>query len=207
MITEERKKSSLLSLDTLERVGLTAAFCFFMYLIWSSSSALESELNATTDKFALVHNLQVEYKNEIQEWKNLLLRSTNQNSLEQNWHTYEKQHQKVAEAVKQGILNNDVRAINVKLQAFLDAHNANFLAYRKSSEILAKKNFDPRQVDANVKGIDRPLLEILEAGDAEMQDEKFRVNGRLIAKSNNRIEQSLIAIFMLMLIAIWRPRH
>lgn len=207
MMLKERSKSSLLSLDTLERVGLTAAFCFFMYLIWSSSSALEGELNAATDKFALVHNLQVEYKSEIQEWKNLLLRSTNQSRLEQNWRTFEKQHQKVAEAVKQGMLNNDVRAINVKLQAFLDAHNANFLVYRESSEILAKQNFDPRQADANVKGIDRPLLEILEAGDAEMQDEKLRTNGRLIAKSNNRIDQSLIALFLLMLIAIWRPRH
>lgn len=207
MMIEERSKPSLLSLDTLERVGLTAAFCFFMYLIWSSSSALERELNAATDKFALVHNLQVEYKSEIQEWKNLLLRSTNQSSLEQNWRTFEKQHQKVAEAAKQGMLNNDVRAINVKLQAFLDAHNANFLVYRKSSEILARQNFDPREADASVKGIDRPLLEILEAADAEMQDEKLRTNGRLIAKSNNRIDQSLVALFLLMLIAIWRPRR
>jgi len=204
---KERRKNAFLSIETLERVGLTVAFGFFLYLIWDSSAQLESQLKANTDQFAVVHDLQIEYKGEVQDWKNVLLRSNSQASLSQNWSAFETQHKKVADAAKQEILQNDVRAINVKLQAFVEAHAENLALYRKSSEILAQHNFDPRQADASVKGIDQPLLKILEEADAEMEDEKMRANGRLIAKSNNRIEQSLVALLLLMLIAIWRPRN
>jgi hypothetical protein len=70
-----------------------------------------------------------------------------------------------------------------------------------------QQSFNPHQADTSVKGIDQPLLKLLEAADAEMDDEQMRTNGRLIAKSNSRIEQSLVALFLLMLIAIWRPRR
>jgi len=204
---KERRKNAFFSMDTFEKIGLTAAFCVFLYLIWSSSSELESQLKSNTDQFSVVHDLQIEYKSEVQDWKNVLLRSDSQASLTQNWTSFEKQHQKVADAAKQGILQNDVRAINVKLQAFLEAHDANLALYKKSSEVLAQQNFDPHQADASVKGIDQPLLKILEEADAEMDDEKMRTSGRLIAKSNSRIEQGLVALFLLMLIAIWRPRR
>jgi len=194
-------------METLERVGLTLAFGFFLYLIWNSSSELEGQLKLNTDQFAVVHDLQIEYKSEIQDWKNVLLRSDNQNSLDKNWRAFESQYQKVAEAAKQGVLQNDVRSINVKLQAFVESHEANLLLYKQASEILAQQNFNPHKADASVKGIDQPLLKILEEADAEMDDEKTRANGRLIAKANNRIEQSLVALFLLMLIAIWRPRR
>ncbi|MBA4381060.1 MAG: hypothetical protein C0406_00705 [Sideroxydans sp.] len=194
-------------METFERIGLTAAFCFFLYLIWSSSAELESQLKTSTDQFAVVHDLQIEYKSEVQNWKNVLLRSNSQDSLLKNWKIFEAQHKKVAEAAKQGLFQNDVRAINVKLEAFVDAHAANLLLYKQATEILAQQNFNPHKADDSVKGVDQPLIEILEAADAEMEDEKARANGRLIAKANNRIEQSLVALFLLMLIAIWRPRR
>lgn len=204
---KERRKNAFFSLDTFEKVGLTAAFCFFLYLIWSSSAELETQLKSSAEQFAVVHDLQIEYKSEVQDWKNVLLRSDSRESFDKNWHDFESQFQKVANAAKQGILQNDVRAINVKLQAFVEAHDANLIQYKKGGELLVQQNFNPHQADASVKGIDQPLLKILEEADAEMEDEKIRTNGRLIAKSNGRIEQSLVALFLLMLIAIWRPRH
>lgn len=62
------------------------------------------------------------------------------------------------------------------------------------------------KADANVKGIDRPLLEILEVADIEMQEEKQNINGRLIAKARNHIEQSLMALALLALVVIWWPK-
>ena len=204
---KERRKNAFFSLDTFEKVGLTAAFCFFLYLIWSSSAELETQLKSSAEQFAVVHDLQIEYKSEVQDWKNVLLRSDSRESFDKNWHDFESQFQKVANAAKQGVLQNDVRAINVKLQAFVEAHDANLIQYKKGGELLVQQNFNPHQADASVKGIDQPQLKILEEADAEMEDEKIRTNGRLIAKSNGRIEQSLVALFLLMLIAIWRPRH
>ena len=203
--TESRRRS-IFSWGTLARVGLTAAFLFWFYVIWNSTADLDKQLNANADQFAAVRDLQVEYKNEIQEWKNVLLRSNSRESLEKNWRTFEKQYQKVADAAKQGVLHSDVRAIDVKMNAFIEAHAANHAQYKASAEVLARNGFNPRLADAQVKGIDRPLLDILGAADAAMQEEKLNINERLVAKARSQIEQSLVALMFIVLIVVWRPK-
>lgn len=190
----------------LAKAGLTVAFLAFFYLIWSAISGLELQLKSNSDQFAAAHNLQVEYKLEVQEWKDLLLRSTDSTSLDKHWATYERQHRKVAEAAAAAIKGSDVRAINVKLQSFLDAHANNLAQYRESTALLVKYGYDPQKADQAVKGIDRPLLTFLEESDDAMQLEKELVDGRQIAKARNRIEQSLIALVLIALVVVWRPR-
>jgi hypothetical protein len=207
MVTNiESRRRSVFSWRNLARVGLTAAFGLWFYFIWNSTARLDQELTANADQFAAAHNLEVEYKNEIQEWKNLLLRSNNQASLDKNWDIYEKQYQKVAALAQDTLQHSDVRAINVKLSAFIEAHAANREEYRKSTEILARSGYDPHPADAAVMGKDRPLLDLLAAADTAMQDEKTNNSERLVAKTRSQIEQSLIALGLIILILIWRPR-
>ena len=205
-IDTESRRRSIFSWGTLARLGLTAAFLFWFYVIWNSTADLDRQLNANAEQFAAVRNLQVEYKNEIQEWKNVLLRSNSRESLEKNWRTFEKLHQKVADTAKQGVLHSDVRAIDVKMNAFIEAHAANHAQYKASVDVLARNGFNPRLADAQVKGIDRPLLDILSAADAAMQEEKLNINERLVAKARSQIEQSLVALMFIVLIVVWRPR-
>lgn len=202
----EEHRRSIFSWGTLAKLGLIAAFLGWFYLIWTSTDALEKRLNATEDPFVAAHDLQVAYKLEVQEWKNLLLRSTDQNSLEKNWQTFEQQFRKVATAAETALKQSDVRAINVKLQTFIEAHQSNFEKYRKDKVSLAANGFDPRKADAQVKGIDRPLLEMLQAADDEMQHEKELINGRMIAEARNRIEQSLMALVVMVLAVVWRAK-
>jgi len=202
----EANRRSIFSWGTLAKLGLTAAFLAWFYLIWTSTDELEQRLNSTVDSFAVVHNLQVEYKIEVQEWKNLLLRSSDRASLDKNWSTYEKQYRKVSEAAEAGLKQSDVRAVNVKLQSFIEAHKDNFTKYQKDKAMFAQNGYDPRKADSEVRGIDRPLLETLEAADEEMQHEKKLINGRMIAKARNQIEQSLLALILMVLVVVWRAR-
>lgn len=188
------------------RLGITAAFFFWIYLIWNSTAELNEKLNVATERYSAIQNLQVEFKSEIQEWKNLLLRSTNRDSLDKNWNTYEVQYQKVAKSAQEVMRQNDVRAINGRMKDFVDAHAANYEQYKKSMDVLTRSGFDPRQADAAVKGIDRPLLDILDAADVAMQDEKKRISESLTAKTRNQIEQSLIALGFIALLVVWMPK-
>jgi hypothetical protein len=197
---------SIFSWGTLAKLGLTAAFFVWFYLIWTSTDELDRRLNSTADPYAVAHDLQVEYKMEVQEWKNLLLRSSDRSSLDKNWLTLERQYRKVAEAAEAGMKLSDVRAINVKLQSFIEAHKENFAKYQKDKVMFAKNGYDPRKADAEVKGIDRPLLEMLEAADDEMQREKELIHGRMIAKVRNQIEQSLMALILMTLVVVWRAK-
>ncbi|MBU1214862.1 MAG: hypothetical protein KKF58_02470 [Gammaproteobacteria bacterium] len=202
----ETRRRSIFSWGTLAKLGLTAAFLVWFYLIWTSIDELERSLNSTTDPYAVAHNVQTDYKLEVQEWKNLLLRSTDRSSLDKNWRTYEQQYRKVAEAAEAGLKQTDVRAVNVKLQSFIDAHKENYEQYRKDKVLFAQNGYDPRKADAEVRGIDRPLLEILQAADDEMQHEKELINGRMIAKVRNQIEQSLMALILMVLVVVWRAK-
>lgn len=159
---------------------------FWFYMIWSSTADLNEKLSIATARYFAIHNVQVEFKSEIQEWKNVLLRSTSRDTtLDKNWRTVEAQHQKVATAAQDIIVKNDIRAISDQMKTFVDAHTANYEHYKNGVEVLVKSGFDPHQADAAVKDIDRPLLDYLEAANSAMQDEKRNVNETLTAMARN----------------------
>ena len=192
---------------TLAKIAFTAIFFFWLYWIGTSTKDLDDKINAASNRFTAIDSLQIEYKNEIQEWKDLLLRSHTRETLNQNWLIYEKQYRKVDSAAKNVITQSDVRSIDQKMQSFVDAHKANRDKYKDSVLLLIKSKFFPGAADAAVKGIDRPLLELLKSANADMQVENQRVNDNLIASARNRIEQSLFALGFIGLLAIWMPKH
>lgn len=192
---------------TLARVVFTAVFFFWLYWIGVSTKDLDDKINAAADRYTTIDSLQVEYKEEIQAWKDLLLRSDSRSALNQNWLVYEAQYQKVAAAAQNIIAQNDLRSLKQKMRDFLDAHSANHEKYKNSALLLIQSKYAPGPADASVKGIDRPLLDILKSADVDMQDEKKRNSESLIAQARNRIEQSLFALGFIGLLAIWMPKH
>jgi hypothetical protein len=202
----EVSKRSLGSWSIVARIALTAAFAFWSYLIWNSMLDFNKNLNLFSSQYSAVHNVQVEFKNEIQEWKNLLLRSKSRDTLDKNWQIYETQYAKVAAQAQDIIAKNDIRLVQERMKTFLEAHASNHDLYQKSLAAFTKNGFDPLKADASVQGIDRPLLDYLEAADVAMQDESKNVNERLTAKAKNQIEQSLLVLGLIALLVIWIPK-
>ncbi len=189
------------------RIAFTAVFFYWLYWIGTSTIDLEDKINAVSDRYTAIDSLAVEYKNEIQEWKDLLLRSNSRDALNQNWLKYEAQYQKVAAAAQSIIAQNDVSSINQKMQNFVEGHKANHDKYKDSVFIMIKNKYDPKPADAAVKGIDRPLLETLASANTDMHDEKNRTNDSLVSAARGRIEQSLIGLAFIGLLAIWLPKY
>ena len=207
MAQYETGRRSKFSWITVARIVVSAAFLFWIYIIWNSTTELNGKLNAVTDRYSTIHNLQVDFKTEIQEWKNVLLRSNSRDSLDKSWRTFEAQHAKVAVAAQNVIKqNSEVRAINERMKAFTEGHAANFLQYKSSVDILIKSGFDPHAADAAVKGIDRPLLDYLEAAEVAMDDEKKSINENLTAKARDQIGQSLLVLCLIALLVVWMPK-
>ena len=202
----EGTRRSYLSWNTVVRLGITAAFAFWFYLIWNSTADLNEKLSIASARYSAIHNIQVEYKNEIQDWKNLLLRSNSRDALDKNWQSFETRYQKVETAAQEIIRQNDMRAINQPMKNFFEAHEANHEKYKSSMEMLIKNGFDPHQADANVKGIDRPLLAYLEAAETAMEDETKSINEGLTAKARGQIEQSLFILGFIAFLVVWMPK-
>jgi methyl-accepting chemotaxis protein len=187
----------------IAKIGGSAAFFFWFYMIWNSSVELHEQIKTTSDHYSAVHQLQVEYKNEVQEWKNVLLRSNNQETLNQQWLVYDNQHMKVASAAQDALAQSDVRYLTENLKSFVEAHTANYQQYKNSVQLLLKNRFDPTEADAAVKSIDRPLLDYLQNADTAAQDETRRLNETLAYKSRTQIEQSLVVLAFLAMLVIW----
>lgn len=202
----ESAKRSIHAWGVLIKIALTAAFFFWGYLIWNSTAELNKELNIVSAQYSAVHNVQVEFKSEIQEWKNLLLRSNSKETLDKNWRIYDAQYQKVAAAAQTITLESDIREVKKQMGLFAEAHTNNYGQYKNSLELFAKNGFDPHRADAAVMGIDRPLLDTLEAADEAMQEESKNINERITAKTKNQIDQSLLILCMIALLVIWLPK-
>ncbi len=192
---------------TVARLGITAIIVFWLYSIWTGTAGLNEQLNAASDRFSAISNLEVEYKIEVQEWKNVLLRSINRDTLEKNWRTYENQFQKVAAAAQEVIARNEARRIHEQMRIFVDAHAANHEKYAHGVEILIRNGYDPHPADAAVKGVDRPLLEQLAAANTDMQEERIRLNESLTAKTRTQLEESMFALAFIGLLAVWVPKY
>lgn len=207
MNSTEGRKGKIFSWNTAGRIGFTAIFFFWIYMIWNSTSDLDAKLNAATDQNTAIHNIQVDFKNEIQLWKDLLLRSTNQDTLDKNWAAYEVQYKKVVAETQEILGASETPTVNEQIKVFVEGHVANYEMYKKAVDLLIKSKFDPHPADAMVKGIDRPLLEHLEAAEAGMLDDRKRINKALVDSARNNIEQNLFALAFLALLAVWMPRY
>jgi methyl-accepting chemotaxis protein len=206
VIKIENAKRSYSTWMIVLRLGITAAFFIWFYIILNSTSDLNEKLSLVSAEYAAIDDLQIEFKDEIQEWKNLLLRSNSKDTLNKNWQIFDSQYQKVNKAAQDIIRENDIKAINERIQTFVAAHKANYELYKKSVDILVKNGFNPHQADAAVNGIDRPLFDYLEAADLSMQSEKKIINENLTAKSRKQIEQSILSLVFLVLLAVWMPK-
>lgn len=152
----------LISLLTVFKFGFSALVLFLIYIIWNGIEGLGQQLNVASDNSLAVHNLQVEYKTEVQEWKNILLRSSDKESLDKNWQSFEAKYQEVSASAQKIIQQNDVRRITDPLKTFVAAHTANYEQYKTAKEVLVKSGYIAHQADVVVMGIDRPLLNDLE---------------------------------------------
>ena len=197
----------LMSWNTAGRIGFTAIFFFWIYMTWDSTTDLDSRLNSVADQNTAIHNIQVDFKNEVQQWKDLLLRSTSQDAADKNWNAFEALFREVAKEAQDIIRQSESPAVSDQLKAFVEAHEANHALYQRSVELLIRNSFDPRPSDAVVKGIDRTALEHLEAAETSMLEDKKRINKTLVDAARNHIEQNLFALAFLALLAVWLPKY
>jgi methyl-accepting chemotaxis protein len=207
MKSGEAKKGKFLSWNTAGRVGFTAIFFFWIYMTWNSTADLDSKLNAATDQNTAIQNIQVDFKEEVQLWKDLLLRSTNPDTLSKNWAAYQAQYQKVAAEAQEILRASQTPSVNEQIRIFVDAHAANLEKYKGGMELLIKSQFDPHAADAMVMGIDRPLIGYLEVAETNMMDDKKRIDKGLVDTARNNIEQDMFALAFLALLAVWMPRY
>jgi methyl-accepting chemotaxis protein len=105
------------------------------------------------------------FKQQVQEWKDVLLRGADPARLDKHWNAFLKQESAVGETIREArsaTPHEDVRKI---LEKFLAAHKAAGEGYRAGLEAFKASNFDSHVGDKAVEGVDRAPTAML--ADAE----------------------------------------
>jgi methyl-accepting chemotaxis protein len=109
-----------------------------------------------------IQSVETEFKLQVQEWKNVLLRGSEPEALAKYWGQFEATEKKVQQAVGELAKRVEEPAVRGHLEAFSKAHQEMAAGYRKGLEAYKAAGFDSKVGDKAVKGIDRAPAELLE---------------------------------------------
>ena len=105
----------------------------------------------------------IDFKTQVQEWKNTLLRGKDPQQLDKYWSAFQKHEAKVVAAaatLQRGLPEGEARTL---VGQFIQAHAAMGAGYRRGYEAFKAASFESAAGDAAVKGMDRVPAETLDA--------------------------------------------
>jgi methyl-accepting chemotaxis protein len=140
---------------------VAAAAAGGFWLCWQSIHTFQVDVAARTAERRGVLGMQIEFKKQVQEWKDTLLRGTDPEARERYWGNFQKQEKTVrsaAVALRDRVADPKARGL---LEQFIAAHETMGTAYRKGYQAYVDSKFDSHAGDLAVKGIDRAPTELL----------------------------------------------
>lgn len=121
-----------------------------------------------------VAGLQAEFKTQVQEWKNVLIRGQNSADLEKYWDRFKSSESKVREQVSELQEYDLANAYDRILKRFLQAHENMGVAYRTGYRQFISSGLDANLADNAVRGIDRQpsalIDELLQLSDEHVSE-------------------------------------
>jgi len=159
-------------------------------------AAFQQLLKGPVEASRLINEANLEFKVQVQEWKNVLLRGTSSESRTKNWQRFEDQERKV-----QTLLGTLVQAsqhdaaLAGQIQTLADEHRALGAAYRTGLDAFVAAGNDPVAGDNAVKGIDRATSEQLSKLVDQLRDSALS-SSESIGRS---ADQAIIAGTLIML--------
>lgn len=110
----------------------------------------------------LIDEANLQFKIQVQEWKNVLLRGRQPADMDKYWQQFQAREQQVQELLGQLIDSSDAR-LKAPLQQLRDSHRQLGQAYAQGRQAFLAAGGDPVAGDQAVKGVDRAASEQLRA--------------------------------------------
>ena len=140
---------------SLVLVLLIALACF--QFLSSNVHAYRGLLDGPLHASQLVDQANLQFKIQVQEWKNVLLRGKQPADREKFWGQFEDQERQVQDTLGRLSAMSDLdAATRAQVDKLREEHRALGVAYRKGRDAFVAAGGDPVAGDQAVKGVDRP---------------------------------------------------
>ena len=101
------------------------------------------------------------FKQQVQEWKDVLLRGNDPAALDKYWKQFQEREKDVNESAQEARTATPHEEVRSALGKFLAGHKVAGARYREGLQAFKDAKFDPHAGDKVVAGIDRPLTQSL----------------------------------------------
>ncbi|HZY19676.1 MAG TPA: methyl-accepting chemotaxis protein, partial [Ramlibacter sp.] len=138
----------------------------------SSEDGANSAFRAQAAAATLAQTTALDFKVQVQEWKNTLLRGKDPKALDKHWSSFQKQEQLTAAhaaELRDSLPPGETRDL---VSSFLQAHTRMGKAYREGFEKFGAAGQDGELGDRAVQGIDREPVKLLDEAVARIHQEQ-----------------------------------
>jgi methyl-accepting chemotaxis protein I, serine sensor receptor len=173
---------------------LVAAALSGLWLSWSAIQVFDQDVKARYQDRAAVNQIQLQFKKQVQEWKDILLRGDDPAALDKYWSAFQNQEAEVQKQGKELLQNLQQPKARDLVEKFLTAHQQMGQSYRSGLEAFKQAKFDAKVGDKAVKGIDREPTELLTAAAKDIAVFADERGAQALQDAKQSITKSLIAM-------------
>ena len=154
---------------------------------------------------AIVHAA-VSFKQQVQAWKNVLLRGADPAALDKYWKEFVKEEQETLAAVREARAGIRQPQVLAKLEEFMAAHRAAGERYRNGLGAFKESKFDPKVGDKAVTGVDRAPAQVLADAGKIAEDHGAKATLAAVKSAENSYFFAIAGTVLAMvaaLVALW----
>ncbi len=178
-------------------MGSVTMISFFQFQ--SALNMFSNDVSTSWNNERQVNALNAGFKQQVQEWKNVLLRGKNQVQREKYWAAFQKKEQEVMTSTQKLYAALPDSKAKTTLGKFATQHAIMQQKYLKGFEVFTNANFDHEKGDLSVTGIDREPAKLLEQAATTLEAHAAEV--RLLAMEKSKQVQ-FSSIFILGLVSV-----
>jgi methyl-accepting chemotaxis protein len=172
MFLQKSLRTQILALlgGSLALILITALACFSF--LSNGMQAYRGLLAGPLQASTLIDATNLDFKTQVQEWKNVLLRGSDKAQLDKFWGQFEAQERKVQAQLGQlsELAVND-RTLKAKIDSLRSEHQTLGVNYRKGRDAFMAAGADTTVGDKAVSGIDRNTAQQMEALASELHQQ------------------------------------
>jgi len=182
---------------------MIGAALFGIAALYSTLGTYDSTVQQRVAQERAVTRMESEFKTQVMEWKNTLLRGEDSRKRELHWNAFQASENRVADAAKAlapQLVDGSERAA---LQKFVDAHTQMAQGYRKGFEAFQSLGFVASAGDADVADIDQGPAKLLGELSRQVADSSAAIAQQAAQDARRALVSSLVALALVSALGVF----
>lgn len=199
-------QTRLMTLVGLGLGGLLVTAIIAITLLNQRLDRYNDLININVAQERAINRMNFEFKLQVQEWKNVLLRGYDRDQRVRYWGQFEAQHNEVQERGQAVLEQLSAGPIQSQIERYLSAHQDLYQAYRDGYAAFNIGNQDPIVGDEAVAGIDREPSQMLDDAATAISERVERLSADVERGSQRVSFWSTVAtatVSVLVILLLW----